>query len=34
MCLLHKTDDRFPKYPRLPVETCAGYERRSVSGSR
>ena len=34
MCLLHKTDERFPKYPRLPVERCAGYERRELSGSR
>jgi hypothetical protein len=34
MCLLHKTDDRFPKYPRLPVERCPGYERRELSESR
>jgi hypothetical protein len=34
MCLLHKTDDRFPKYPRLPVESCAGYEPRDISASR
>ena len=34
MCLLHKTDDRFPKYPRLPVERCLGYERRELSESR
>ena len=34
MCLLHRTDDRFPKYPRLPVERCPGYERRELSGSR
>ena len=34
MCLLHKTDERFPKYPRLPVERCVGYERRELSGSR
>ena len=34
MCLLHRTDDRFPKYPRLPVERCPGYERRGLSGSR
>jgi hypothetical protein len=34
MCLLHKADDRFPKYPRLPVERCPGYERRELSGSR
>ena len=34
MCLRHRTDERFPKYPRLPVERCPGYERREVSGSR
>ncbi|HEY8626502.1 MAG TPA: hypothetical protein VIL82_10885 [Solirubrobacteraceae bacterium] len=21
--------ERFPRYPRLPVTTCVGYERRS-----
>jgi hypothetical protein len=26
MCLRHRTDKRFPKYPRLPVESCKGYE--------
>ena len=34
MCLRHRTDERFPKYPRLPVERCPGYERRELSGSR
>ena len=35
MCLRYRTDERFPKYPRLPVERCAGYERRDeLSGSR
>ena len=35
MCLRHKTDERFPKYPRIPVERCPGYERREeVSASR
>ena len=33
MCLRHRTDDRFPKYPRIPVERCPGYER-TVSESR
>jgi len=33
MCLRHRTDDRFPKYPRIPVERCPGYER-GVSESR
>jgi len=26
MCELAKTDERYPKYPRLPVERCAGYQ--------
>lgn len=30
MCLRWKTDGRFPKYPRLPVRRCSGYERRST----
>ena len=29
MCLRHKTDPRFPKYPRIPVGRCPGYERRA-----
>jgi hypothetical protein len=33
MCLRSKTDERFPKYPRIPVERCPGYEER-VSESR
>jgi hypothetical protein len=28
MCERSKTDERYPKYPRLPVERCAGYEDR------
>ena len=27
MCERHKSDERFPKYPRLPVRECAGYEK-------
>jgi hypothetical protein len=27
LCELSKTDPRFPKYPRLPVLSCTGYER-------
>jgi hypothetical protein len=27
MCLRHRTDpDRYPKYPRIPVGACPGYE--------
>jgi hypothetical protein len=29
MCERSKTEpELYPKYPRLPVERCAGYERR------
>jgi hypothetical protein len=30
LCRLSRTDRSFPKYPRLPVLECRGYER--VSG--
>ena len=33
MCLRSKADERFPKYPRLPVERCPGYER-AISAPR
>jgi hypothetical protein len=29
MCERAKTDPRFAKYPRVPVERCPGYEERS-----
>ena len=29
LCMLSSTDPRFPKYPRLPVLSCAGYEKRT-----
>jgi hypothetical protein len=28
-CLKSKTDPSFPKYPRLPVLQCAGYQCRT-----
>jgi len=28
MCLLHRADPAYPKYPRLPVKACAGHEPR------
>jgi hypothetical protein len=32
MCLRHRTEpERYPKYPQLPVRSCAGYS--IVSGS-
>jgi hypothetical protein len=29
MCERSKSDPAYPKYPRLPVRECPGYERRS-----
>jgi hypothetical protein len=29
LCGLSKTDARFPKYPRLPVLSCSGYQKAS-----
>jgi hypothetical protein len=31
LCQLSATDSRFPKYPRLPVLQCLGYQPLSVS---
>jgi hypothetical protein len=28
MCERSRTDERFPKYPRLPVLECVGWEQR------
>ncbi|HEX5763624.1 MAG TPA: hypothetical protein VFY04_10965 [Solirubrobacterales bacterium] len=28
LCLRSRSDERFPRYPRIPVGSCAGYERR------
>jgi hypothetical protein len=33
-CRLSFTDPRFKKYPRLPVLTCGGYERRPDVANR
>lgn len=30
LCEFSKVDPSFPKYPRLPVVTCAGYEHDSL----
>ena len=32
LCERSKTDAAFPKYPRLPVRACPGYEPRRPSG--
>jgi hypothetical protein len=35
LCRRSESDAAYPKYPRLPVERCSGWERREpVSGSR
>jgi hypothetical protein len=31
-CELALTDKRFPKYPRLPVLVCSGYNKRTSEG--
>ncbi|HTA33307.1 MAG TPA: hypothetical protein VK721_07775 [Solirubrobacteraceae bacterium] len=31
LCLRSRTDRAYPRYPRLPVLACDGYERRSSS---
>ena len=28
MCLKSREDATFPKYPRVPVTACSGYERK------
>jgi hypothetical protein len=30
LCALSRTDPRFPKYPRLPVLSCAGFTPRPL----
>jgi hypothetical protein len=30
LCELSRTDDRFQKYPRLPVLSCPGYDRKET----
>jgi hypothetical protein len=27
LCQLSKSDPHFPKYPRLPVRSCTGYQK-------
>ena len=34
MCLRNRSEpERFPKYPRLPVIACSGYEPSTISGA-
>jgi hypothetical protein len=32
MCERHRTDPDYPKYPRLPVVECRGFEPAQKSG--
>jgi len=32
LCERSKTDERFPKYPPIPVTRCPGFERRDAGG--
>jgi hypothetical protein len=34
MCERSKSDERFPKYPRLPVERCPGWETSAGRAGR
>jgi hypothetical protein len=34
LCNRSKTDPAFPKYPRLPVQACHGYERKPATAPR
>lgn len=34
LCERSKTDSRYAKYPRVPVEQCPGHERRALSPTR
>jgi len=33
LCERSKTDERYPKYPRVPVHECAGHEPRPSGAS-
>ena len=33
LCERSKTDARFPRYPRLPVVACIGYDEKACTGS-
>ena len=34
LCGLSRTDERFARYPRLPMLACAGFARREERGGR
>ena len=31
LCLRSRTDPAFPKYPRLPVRACPGFEQKAAA---
>lgn len=33
LCLRAGEDERYPKYPRVPVLRCPGFERRAAPGA-
>jgi hypothetical protein len=33
LCRRWKEDDRYPRYPRLPVLRCRGHETRAAAGA-
>jgi hypothetical protein len=33
LCERSRTDQSFPRYPRLPVTSCRGYEERKDQGA-
>lgn len=32
LCRLSRVDERFPRYPRLPVLSCPGFRRAPAAG--
>jgi hypothetical protein len=34
LCELSRTNPDFPRYPRLPVESCAGFSARERKGAK
>jgi hypothetical protein len=33
LCLLSRTDSRFPRYPRTPVVSCEGYREAGAAAA-
>jgi hypothetical protein len=34
LCELSRSDSRFAKYPRLPVLSCSGYQKKTKTSDR